>query len=371
LKSDKDDRNTAPTVGTGGPVGGPTGLFTVYDQETLRRGEYTFSIAYSNYDRDPGNVDITEVPLSFNIGVTDHLELFFHTDGWRGIKVNSPANLSSFYLPNSQFISGSGFTSGPAIVLAPQGTGTSLFPNQSVFRPAGNQPFIQFPYTGGSAGNFGLTGLTPQNTSGFIFGFGAGTTATLGPPRVGGASDLFPGVGSPYGSILPGVVLTTENLTCLTGRPCGTAPVSFTDVPSYLADAPFINRTYGQTAFNTLDFGGKWRFNNPHASWGHGLIGYYRWYLDKASDLGGFNMMQRGSGSGSNKGDIGVGYFFGARTTTWSNVSANLTYVFTSKVKGNFNGTDFVMLDPGNQLQMSIGADFPINRLWLEPHLCH
>ena len=29
LRSDKDDRNTAPTVGGGGPVGGPTGLFTV------------------------------------------------------------------------------------------------------------------------------------------------------------------------------------------------------------------------------------------------------------------------------------------------------------------------------------------------------
>src|SRR6266404_8880969 len=79
LRSDKDRRNTAPTVGTGGPIGGPTGLFTVYDGETLRKGEYTFSIAYSNFDRDPGNVDITEVPVSFNIGLSDHLELFFNT----------------------------------------------------------------------------------------------------------------------------------------------------------------------------------------------------------------------------------------------------------------------------------------------------
>ena len=48
------------SVGTGGPEGGPTGLFTIYDGQTLRRGEFTFSIAYSNYDRDPGNVDITD-----------------------------------------------------------------------------------------------------------------------------------------------------------------------------------------------------------------------------------------------------------------------------------------------------------------------
>src|SRR5213079_762299 len=98
LRSDKDDRNTAPTVGTGGPVGGPTGLFTVYDGQTLRRGEYTISAALSNYDRDPGNVDITSVPLSFQVGITDHLEFFFTTEAYRGIKINSPRNLSPFYL---------------------------------------------------------------------------------------------------------------------------------------------------------------------------------------------------------------------------------------------------------------------------------
>src|SRR5512140_1344301 len=70
-RSDKDPRNTAPTVGTGGPIGGPTGLFTVYDGSTLRRGEYTLSAAYSNYDRDPGNADFTSVPLSFQIGLTN------------------------------------------------------------------------------------------------------------------------------------------------------------------------------------------------------------------------------------------------------------------------------------------------------------
>jgi hypothetical protein len=73
LRSADDPRNTAPTVGTGGPPGGPTGLFTIYDGQTLRRGEFTFSAAYSNYDRDPGNVDISEVPVSFQIGLSDYL----------------------------------------------------------------------------------------------------------------------------------------------------------------------------------------------------------------------------------------------------------------------------------------------------------
>src|SRR5260370_18789395 len=93
--SQNDPRNLSPSVGTGGPPGGPTGLFTVYDGMTLRKGEYTFSIAYSNYDRDPGNVDITDVPISFNVGLNNHIELFFKSNAYRGIKVNSPTMISS------------------------------------------------------------------------------------------------------------------------------------------------------------------------------------------------------------------------------------------------------------------------------------
>ena len=118
LRSPQDPRNQAPAVGTGGPVGGPTGLFTIYDGDTIRKGEFTFSVAYSNFDRDPGNVDLVETPLSFNVGIIDHLELFFKTTGYRGIKVNSPTNLSSFYLPNSQLYFGATtLCSGPAIIL--------------------------------------------------------------------------------------------------------------------------------------------------------------------------------------------------------------------------------------------------------------
>ncbi len=121
LRSPQDPRNQAPTVGTGGPVGGPTGLFTVYDGDTIRKGEFTFSVAYSNYDRDPGNVDIVDTPLSFNVGLNDHVELFFKTNGYRGVKVNNPQNLSSFYLPNSQLFFGSSvLCSGAAIIQSPE-----------------------------------------------------------------------------------------------------------------------------------------------------------------------------------------------------------------------------------------------------------
>ena len=177
---EKDPRNTAPTVGTGGPVGGPTGLFTVYDGKTLRKGEHTLSIAYSNYDRDPGNMDFTEIPLSFQIGLSNNFEVFYNTDVWRGVKVNSVRNISGTYLPDSAF-SASSF---PAIVLAPDGGGTNAFRGEPIYRPPGNQPFVAFGYTGGSAGTFGRV---PPFFSGPIFGFPISTsTATLGPPSSGG-----------------------------------------------------------------------------------------------------------------------------------------------------------------------------------------
>src|SRR4030095_16110361 len=119
LRLPQDPRNQAPTVGTGGPVGGPTGLFTIYDGDTIRKGEFTFSVAYSNYDRDPGNVDIVDTPLSFNVGINDHLELFFKANGYRGIKENNHQSLSSFSLPNSQLFFGSTLLCTGAAVISP------------------------------------------------------------------------------------------------------------------------------------------------------------------------------------------------------------------------------------------------------------
>lgn len=336
-KSEKEPRNTAPTVGTGGPVGGPTGLFTVYDSSTLRKGEYTLSASLSNYDRDPGNVDISTVPLSFQVGLSNKFELFFTTEGYRGVKVNAPQNLSGFYLPNSQLLIGNALRRPGAIVLEPGTSGT-----RAIYRPIGSA-FTAFPFTGGVF-------YTPN----------LGTAVnTLGPPRVGGAQDLFPGVGSVYGSILPGIVLTTSPL--INGN---TAPASFSTAPTYTADAPFINRTWGTSSFNTMNVGFKWRFNDEKAAWGHGITAFYRYYMDSGSDLAGFNMMQRGSGPGSSKGDIGVTYFVDARATKWANVSFNAGYLYTSKVKGTFAGADYVMFDPGDELQLSVGVDFPVNKFF-------
>jgi len=323
LRTEKDDRNIAPTVGTGGSPGGPTGLFTVYDGQTLRRGEFTFSVAYSNYDRDPGDVDISEVPVSFQVGLNDYLELFFNTDAYRAMKVNSPRNLSGFYLPNSN----GGGGSLPAIV-----AGSGAYAGSSIFRPAGFQPYVQYPYVGGSG--------FPQ-------------FPTLGVPTSGGnGADNFPLVGSPYGSILPGVVLQTTIL----GN--GQVPTSFTVAPSYLNDAPFLNRTYGESAFSTFTVGAKWRFTGPNNPVGVGVIPFYRFYADKADDFSGFNQLQRGASPGSNRGDFGAIFFADARVGKHVNISGNVGYIWNGDVKSG----DLTLLDRGDELLSGIAVDFPLNK---------
>jgi hypothetical protein len=358
VRSDKDPRNQSPAVGTGGPEGGPTGLFTVYDGSTLRRGEFTFSIAYSNYDRDPGNVDIVDVPLSFNVGLNDHIEVFFKTNGYRGIKVNNPQNLSSFYLPNSQLFCGTTLCRPAAIILAPSGPNVGTIANTALFRPLNNQPFVQFPFVGGSAGNFGLVG------GGFGFGF-PGFNAQLGPPVTQpnsgtfGPADNFPGIGSPVGGILPGVVLATTTLPATALTLPITIPLTFTISPAYLPDAPFVNRLYGESNFTNFVVGAKIRFTGPNNPLGAGLIGLYRFYPDKADDFSGFNQMQRGAGPGGDLGDFGLIGFVDGRLSTHVNVSANGGYFLNSNPKGL---GDFVLLDRPDEFIAGLGFDFPVNK---------
>src|SRR5688572_4534533 len=359
-RSVKDDRNTAPTLD------GPTGLFTVVDGDTLRKGEFTFSGAYSNRDRDPGNVDIVEIPLAFQYGLTNRVEIFINTEAYRAIKVNSPRNLSGFYLPNSRLNIGGVLQSGPAIILAPSGPGAGAFENMAIYRPTGTQPFVQFPYIGGSSGTFGLS---LPFTSGPLFGFGPGN-ATMGPPVAGGSgADAFPGIGSVFGGILPGIVLQTActpppgsptpPATC---SPAATIPTVFTLAPSYLPDAPFLNRTFGESSFNYVQGGLKWRFTGINNPIGAGLVVSYKWYLDNADDFTGFNQLQRGASAGGNRGDIDVTLFAGARLATWANLSGNIGYTYTSAVKGDFPSGSFTLLDRGDELNAAIGLDFPVNK---------
>ncbi len=386
-RGNNDPRNQSPSVGTGGPEGGPTGLFTIYDGSTLRKGEFTFSVAYSNYDRDPGNADIADWIATVNVGLNDHIELFFKTQAYRGIKVNNPQNLSSFYLPNSQGYYGTGLLgSGPAIILAPSGPTVGTLAGTAVFRPpfcptcvgatntlftyySAGQPLVGYPFTGGAGPNFALG----PGAIGTLFGF-PGFSAQLGTPTSTGNrwghADSFPGVGSPVGGILPGIVLATAVLPCtaLTGncRPPlspGTLnpiviPTSYTVAPSYLPDAPFVNRLYGESSFGNFVGGAKIRLTAPNNPLGIGFIPFYRWYPDTAKDAQGFNQLQRGASPGGNFGDFGLVIFADGRLSKSVNLSANVGYILNSNPKAG----SATLLDRPDELIAGIGVDFPVNK---------
>src|SRR5258706_1956716 len=67
LRLPQDPRNQAPTVGTGGPGGGPTGLFTVYDGDTIRRGGPDCCIAVVNDSMGASWHGIVDRPVRLHI----------------------------------------------------------------------------------------------------------------------------------------------------------------------------------------------------------------------------------------------------------------------------------------------------------------
>src|SRR6185369_3873724 len=194
------------------------------------------------------------------------------------------------------------------------------------------------------------------------FGF-PGFNALLGAPFGGsgnyGAAAVYPGVGSPVGGILPGVVLATATLPTTALTMPTIVPVSYTVSPSYLPDAPFINRLYGESTFSSFVGGAKWRFTGPRNPIGIALLPMYRYNWDKGDDASGFNMLQRGASAGGSIGDFGLALAVDGRLSKRVNVAANLGYWLNSNPK---DPSGFAMLDRPDDFYGGIGLDFPINR---------
>jgi hypothetical protein len=174
-----------------------------------------------------------------------------------------------------------------------------------------------------------------------------------------GTADNFPGVGAPVGGILPGIVLATTTLPATALTLPIQIPLVYTTAPTYLPDAPFVNRLYGESTFGNFVVGAKIRLTGPKNPLGVVLMPFYRFYTDKADDQSGFNQLQRGASPGGDIGDFGLIAVVDGRLSRHVNVSANGGYILNSNPKGA--GGDFVLLDRPDEFLAGIGFDFPIN----------
>jgi hypothetical protein len=167
------------------------------------------------------------------------------------------------------------------------------------------------------------------------------------------------------------VVLATTVLPCtaLTGncRPPGlpgtqnpiVIPVTYTTAPSYLPDAPFVSRLYGESSLTNFVGGAKIRLTNPRSAFGFGFIPFYRWYPDNGNSAENFNQLQRGASPGGDIGDFGLVMFVDGRLSRSVNLSANLGYILNSNPK---DPSGVALLDRPDELIAGIGVDFPINK---------
>lgn len=75
---------------------GTTGLFNTFSAEGLRKGEFSLQLGVSNYDRDPGDLDITDFPVAFTVGLADRLEWSL---GWIAQRRVDADNIRVFQTP--------------------------------------------------------------------------------------------------------------------------------------------------------------------------------------------------------------------------------------------------------------------------------
>lgn len=80
---------------------GPSGLFHVQTADTLRHKEFNAGAIVDNFDRMPGDLDITNYDIMFGYGLTDRVELSLLVEAAKGVKVGEPTMLST-YQPLSQ-----------------------------------------------------------------------------------------------------------------------------------------------------------------------------------------------------------------------------------------------------------------------------
>ncbi|HKV40507.1 MAG TPA: OmpA family protein [Blastocatellia bacterium] len=182
------EKQKAPTV-----LGG-TGLFNTFSTRTLCKGEFNFAVFWNNFDRDPGDLSINQVPFNITVGLTNRWEVWADWVTWQQTTSRNPFLLSGYQLSAVRFFGN------PLTLLAPISAG----------RTAG------FAGTGAGVG-----GILP-------------TPGRFGVP-IGFPQSFF----SPGGPSGPPVT--------------GLGPAFVTDHPNYYNELPF----FGQITFVGFDSSGR------------------------------------------------------------------------------------------------------------------
>ena len=164
---------------------GGTGMFNTFSTRTLYKGEFNFAIFWNNFDRDPGAIDVNQVPFNFTVGLTNRWEMWVNWVTWQQTTSRQPFLLSG-YQYNAVRAFGDPFQ-----ILGPAS--------------GGNGSAASFPGTGSSVG-----GILP----------------VLGRFAIPVGGDGLSGLNSPAG---PG------------GLPAvGLGPAIITDRPNFFNDLPFF-----------------------------------------------------------------------------------------------------------------------------------
>ncbi len=103
------EQQKAPTV-----LGG-TGLFNTFSTRTLCKGEFNFALFWNNFDRDPGDLDINQIPFNFTVGLTNRWELWVNWVTWQQNTSRNPFLLSGYQLNASRLFGNPATLLGPAV----------------------------------------------------------------------------------------------------------------------------------------------------------------------------------------------------------------------------------------------------------------
>lgn len=317
-RSTDDPRNLAPTVNGG------TGLFTVYDAQTLRKGEFNFGFFANHFHRDPADVTWQVYPVNFQIGFSDHLEIFANFEAQRVVTVGSPALLSGFYLPDVRTKS---LPVGRLVIVPGQNTASFTI--------------------GDPCGNGGFPGPCRAPNVGGLGGFASGPFVAR---PSGNDTAVYVGLGAPVGGILPALAPNVN--------------------PNYLPNAPFLAR-FSDHHTGDVWVGAKIRFTGPKNPFGFALIPLVKIPTTRELSTG----LERGRGTGNY--DYGVIAAFDGRLHKYINLSTNIGFIKKGDPRAeNMNlgplcagcgviqgfGRSERSLDVPNELRSGIAVDFPLSQ---------